>query len=521
MSKPGAARGGARVPSNRPNSRGNLRFDREFAALRVPRIQRSSGTSDPARFARLNGHLTMLATLGCADELRAFASGEIGIHEIEKAFQERRVHTFLAELRATRAQPTGATSAPPAGAPGGIGDAPLGENGEMDERLLLELPLWETALDSTIPRMGVQQDTRRWYATSLKALRRKMRVFAVAEGAFQTLADVSAAHWEALDVARMRGLTRVRLFDLLAMPRTDRRAALKVTDTRVGEDVFETLASLSAAARGALDAAGEYLPDGELVAAMQRLDDADRRELRAAAARLGPEARVGDLGAFSKADWWRASQAWGGSGSDWNHLRRALSAVLTTLAGTEHLPFRRRLIERMPVLAETERVPDLDPATLLRICGNLPEAMRAFPVAIVLTGTRIGEFERLTREHLVDHACVVNVPGTKTLGSRRSVQVDPEWWHYVRDSVPTPRGYGWMRREWVRACAAEEVHGVTLHDLRHCHGQWAAQRGVSEQAVQVTFGHRHPGMTRRYTKAAQKGEVAEALGGALRGASPG
>jgi integrase len=56
---------------------------------------------------------------------------------------------------------------------------------------------------------------------------------------------------------------------------------------------------------------------------------------------------------------------------------------------------------------------------------------------------------------------------------------------------------------------------VTLHDLRHCHAQWAADAGLSDAKLQVSLRHATPAMTRRYSKQRDKGDVAQAVGNAL------
>lgn len=68
------------------------------------------------------------------------------------------------------------------------------------------------------------------------------------------------------------------------------------------------------------------------------------------------------------------------------------------------------------------------------------------------------------------------------------------------------------RNLFEKACAQLDVFDITLHDLRHCHGQWAIDAGAPERAVQRTLGQDDPAMTRRYVQTKEKGEVATALG---------
>ena len=57
--------------------------------------------------------------------------------------------------------------------------------------------------------------------------------------------------------------------------------------------------------------------------------------------------------------------------------------------------------------------------------------------------------------------------------------------------------------------------GLRLHDLRHCHGQWATDEGAPESKVQAALRHASPVMTRRYVLKKDRGEVARMVGRAL------
>jgi integrase len=100
------------------------------------------------------------------------------------------------------------------------------------------------------------------------------------------------------------------------------------------------------------------------------------------------------------------------------------------------------------------------------------------------------------------------------------VQVAPEYWAYIDAGVPALRAYGRLRAAWVSACAEVGVEGITLHDLRHCHGQWSLQGGASEPAVQVSLRHATASMTRRYTKSRQRDQVARAISSVLDASEP-
>jgi integrase len=500
------------MPRNRP-ARGHLRFDRRFPALGVPRLQRSSETSDPSVFRTRDHYLTRLAELGCAAELQAFASGEVTIADIARAFEESNVRGFLAQIRAQLQT----TVAPNAISVNEIQISPSVARPAPSEDLLadqLDRPMWLTSLQEVIPSMDRLEDTsRRRYLTAMRAFRLKSHLFSLSDAAIAAIEDLelSADQRDAIEFARSRGVTISRLRRVLALPRADQLKSLREDGIRLGDSALQHLRRVSTPAWRVLGAGADWIPDLETVDRVSLLIEADRRKLRSAAVCLGPDATYRDLARLSAGDWKRFSRYWGGSAADWNHTRRTLSAVLSTLLDTHRTAFRQKLIDNIPLLTEHERVPDITPAILLEIVAKLPvEAMR-FPIALVLTGARISEYERITRADLRPHTYKVKINGTKTNASIREVHVAPVLWHFVDEAVPAPHTAKWLRHVWREACAATDVYGVTLHDLRHCHGQWALMAGAQEQSVQTTLGHSSPAMTRRYTRTLQRGEVAEAL----------
>lgn len=124
---------------------------------------------------------------------------------------------------------------------------------------------------------------------------------------------------------------------------------------------------------------------------------------------------------------------------------------------------------------------------------------------------RIGEYLRCTRFHLKPKTFSTSAPGTKAAGSAEDVSVRPSLWPYVEPAIPAPIGYKALRRLWKAACETAKVD-VRMHDLRHAFGQWAVNDGVPEARVQTALRHRTAAMTRRYTKAIEKGEAAAAIG---------
>ncbi len=192
---------------------------------------------------------------------------------------------------------------------------------------------------------------------------------------------------------------------------------------------------------------------------------------------------------------WRALRpSWAPSAASWNHLRRAVLKAFGKL-------------ER-----EVHRVPDITPDLFWTIVRAAPLHAQSCFVALVATGLRVGEFLRLTEHDLLPHTSSLKVPGTKTAASAATVRIAPELWPWVKAAVPSPLRYGWLRKYWKRALAAAKADvTLRLHDLRHCHGQWATNAGATEAAVMASLRHTNRAMTARYTDQKDRGTVASAL----------
>jgi integrase len=257
----------------------------------------------------------------------------------------------------------------------------------------------------------------------------------------------------------------------------------------------------------------ENLPQmGRSLATRKRYRVSLMKSLREkAVAWLAAGARVSDL---ERVKWAELKRSWGTSAADWNHMRRALSAFLTVLMGDKYSPFRRRVIQTIPIANEIGRVPDLTPQGFRAIIQHVPDRYRCCYYALVATGLRVGEFLRLTSFNLKPATRSISGVGTKTALSAEDVAVHRDLWHFVEAAVPAPLGYKALRRHWV-AASKKAGFAIRLHDLRHCFGQWAIDGGVPESKVQTALRHKTAAMTRRYTKTREKGEAANAVGRAL------
>jgi integrase len=78
-------------------------------------------------------------------------------------------------------------------------------------------------------------------------------------------------------------------------------------------------------------------------------------------------------------------------------------------------------------------------------------------------------------------------------------------------AVPVALGRDWLREMWYAACDQAAVPRVWLHDLRHCHGRWTLDAGVSDMDVQRYMGHATPYMTQRYRRRAERARNSQAI----------
>jgi len=228
---------------------------------------------------------------------------------------------------------------------------------------------------------------------------------------------------------------------------------------------------------------------------------------------LKADATVGDLAGV---DWRALAATWNGGASDWNHLRRAVSRFLTLYLGDLHHPMRRAVVKAIPTRKETARVPDLPLPLFWSIVQATPEFVRAAYITMAALGLRVGEYLKLTKDHLLPHTLSVRIPGTKTAESAAVVRVDERLWPWVVAGVPSPLAYKWLREYFKRALkVAEAPLDLRLHDLRHCYAQWLVDAGASEARVQVGMRHATAAMTRRYAMQRDKGENAKLMANLL------
>lgn len=245
-----------------------------------------------------------------------------------------------------------------------------------------------------------------------------------------------------------------------------------------------------------------WLPESAPAAATRTRYKVSWGELQRSGA-LPPNARIRDLAA---ADWKALKGHWPGGAHDWKHLRGFVSRFLTAILGDVHHPFRRHVMDRgnFPLASTTHRVPDCTPEAFWKVVAEMPEHVRAIPVALLATGMRIGELCACDETNLLPLTHQVRIPGrtlhTSEFKSDAVTQpVDPRLWSWVERAIPVPLSHWRVRELWRRACRKAGVTDLTLHDLRHLYGQWLINAGRSEESVQRSMRHRTADMTRLYT----------------------
>ena len=273
-----------------------------------------------------------------------------------------------------------------------------------------------------------------------------------------------------------------------------------------------------------------------MLSAAGRAPNLEALQLKAAD-EFGPTATVRDLLVDRDGrdrDWNALHARWGASNTDWMHLRRALSRMLSLYLGDKYHPAARKLRTVFEPKKVRARRPSLTLAQFQAIRAKLPAHADAAIMCLLFTGMRdITEYLACEEQHKNRARYELTVPGTKTEGSDRILQIDPRLWGWIEAGIPARIGYKWLRIYWTRACLAMKdpriakmipdpkrpgelkYSGLHLHDLRHFHGQWAIDRGVDESKVQASYGHENPGQTREYLMRTATLEVSSALADAL------
>lgn len=243
-----------------------------------------------------------------------------------------------------------------------------------------------------------------------------------------------------------------------------------------------------------------------------RYHSSARKFARVALAELGRHARVRDL---RRVDWPAFRRRWGGSPSDWNHLRRMVSRSLTHWMGDVYDPFRREVVKRIPREKELPRIPDITIPLFWEIFARTPDYAQPCYMTLVATGMRLGEYLRCDKSHLSRATCSIDVPGTKTADSKARIFVDEALWPWIEAGIPAPLSEHWIRRFWKQAAHEMGKGELRLHDLRHAYAIFASDAGVPTAQIQAALRHAGPEMTRRYEMQRMRRTAAETVGRVL------
>lgn len=313
---------------------------------------------------------------------------------------------------------------------------------------------------------------------------------------------------------------------------------------------------------------GDKIVPGAISRAMGRIRGKANRNryltsfkaLQQRATKLGPDATVADLLTF---DWAELAEQWGTSNTDWMHLQKALSRFATLHTGDKYGRFARKLRQLIPRKKVKKRRPTLTIEQFKAAVAQTPPHATAAYWVLAATGVRIGEYLASTAAHLDAASHTYLVPGAaKNEIGDFPLRIDPRWWSTLERGIPARLGHKWLHVYWMRACIATGLgrqidtgksrrvrrklergqnytrrghmeegrpdhqvaydtvpvmryRGPTLHDLRHCHGQWAINAKVDESKVQGSLRHENPNQTRDYTMQAGTLDVSAALADAI------
>jgi hypothetical protein len=214
-------------------------------------------------------------------------------------------------------------------------------------------------------------------------------------------------------------------------------------------------------------------------------------------------------------DWAELDERWGGSGADWNHVRRAVSKFLSDTLGDIHHPFRRQVVEAIPIRPEPPRLVDLPVDLFWKIVRQAPEYVQPAFVFLAATSMDTGEYLATTETDLLplSRPPAIRARGTKTDARDAVLRVHPDLWTWIQRAVPAPVQYKWLRTHWKRALAAAGADtSLRLKDLRHVGAQWAVEEGVPLVKIQKQLRHTNSRTTEIYADQIARGEVGMAVG---------
>lgn len=221
------------------------------------------------------------------------------------------------------------------------------------------------------------------------------------------------------------------------------------------------------------------------------------------------------LQSLAAIDWAAVEAAWPNSAADWNHLRRAVSRLLSLELGREH-PFRTELLDRIPEREELERLVELSPDEFKGIIAPADGPLQDAFWTLAGTGVRSeSEFSLLTRAMLGHYQ--LHVRFSKTAGGHRTIPVDPMLWQHVLNAVPCPVTVDYLSRVWADLAKQAGRPELWLRDLRHCYGFWSLEAGIDIHVLRDAMGHKSLATTQRYVRQRATREHASKLAHFMKG----
>lgn len=156
------------------------------------------------------------------------------------------------------------------------------------------------------------------------------------------------------------------------------------------------------------------------------------------------------------------------------------------------------------------------------------EPDRAARVAwIIVTGSRWSETERARREHVSRNRTEVQILGTKTQASKRTVPIVSLAAPLLEFALEHARGQnGLLFEPWTspvltlrRACRDAKIPPCTPNDLRRTLASWLVQAGVPDSVVARVLGHTTDRMVRQVYGQAPASSLRDSIERCITGAS--
>lgn len=177
--------------------------------------------------------------------------------------------------------------------------------------------------------------------------------------------------------------------------------------------------------------------------------------------------------------------------------------------GIEHELTKVNPLSRWKAPKEPKQHLRLTVDALERIMEHAPDHLRWALVVAYNLGCRPGETElfALRWEHVDWQEGAVWIPGTKTMGSRRSVPISKEfqaqlWERKARSKAGFVLEYEGhqvrdIKRSWATACRNAQVEGARLYDIRHLFASTLLSQGADLAAVSALLGHQNISTTQQ------------------------